>query len=1498
MVAIAACVLCPAARASAELVVGGTFESVPQGGCGVECHSSCLGSIPGWNSNRGYRVDRFRNDPVCGNALNPINPAGETYYISLQGSVCCGCNNNGWIEQSVPTVAGESYVLGFDTALDPLDALRVTIGTSQWTFTGADPMVWQRHRLEFVASGPTSIRFDSLSGNGPTYVAGSCWEGEGCLLDNISVSLDVPNVTGVSPQAGPLGGGTTITILGSGLSGTTLVTVGGMPASDLTVIDDSAVTAITPAGTAGPKDVVITTPDGTATVTGGFVYHAAPSINSATPSAGPRAGGTSVTITGSNLEGATAVSFGGTSAAAFTVVNASEITAVSPAGNAGAVSLVVTTPGGTGTLPSAFAYHPEPVIASISPTSGSVAGGTVVAINGSNLASTTSVTIGGIEAAITSATESRVLCVAPAGASGARDVSVETLGGVTVATGAFSYYGVPSPISVFPAGGLASGGTVITIVGKKFTGTTSVKVGTASVASFAVLSDSTITAITPPGAPGLRSISLTTPAGTGTLTNGFTYYGQPAITSVTPAGGPVAGNTALTINGTNFLGASAVTVGGQPVTGLVITATRITGRTPAGTAGAQDIVVTTPGGSATRTGGFTYHALPTVASVSPGSGSLAGGTTITVTGTNLSGATLVRVGSVSATGLTVVSPTMLTCVTPAGAAGAKSVSVTTPGGTATRSNAFTHVFVPPTIASVSPSAGPVAGGTSITVSGTNLLGASEVLVGGVPATGLTVVDAWTIACVTPAGSAGARDIRVTVPGGSVTQPGGFSYHAPPTIASVSPSSGPEGGGTSVTIVGSNLAATSAVTFGGVPATGLSVAGDTTITATTPAGAAGAADVTVTTPGGTVVASGAFTFHADLMVPSEYPTIQSAIAAAQAGDRVVVAPGTYREQVNLSGKDIRVVATGGPSVTAIDGEGLRTVIVGSGEPASCVVDGFTIRNGWDSGYDPGGGVRLSGSSASFVRCWFIDNSVVGPAWWGSAAWRSEHGSPSVSECVFRGNDSAGAAVGIFHYLSGGIAVLDCVFEDNIASRGECIHIQTEGGVISSRIERCTMRRNTSRESQNLAIHFHNPYGGSITCPIEDCRVESPWVQSGTPQSVVAWLGGAHPGSSYSVTVTDTTACGVTEFIPALPYSSWTDGGGNGITAECPPTVSSVSPSSGLVAGGTLITISGTGFVGSPAVTVGGIAATSVRVLGSTAITAVTPAGPAGPADVEVTTAWGSGVLEDAFEYADVTVPAWATVLEPLPDPSIVTDAGLRAAILATGLPWRVLDAGTGVEMLLVPAGTFDMGCSASTSWACFDDEGPVHQVTLTSAFYLGRYEVTQAQWTAEVGSNPSHFQGLADSAERPVESVSWNTVQEFLATSGARLPSEAEWEYACRAGTDTAFSNGSDDDSTVGEIAWFNDNSGSGTQPVGGKDGNPLGLHDMHGNVWEWVHDWSGPYDAGPQTDPAGPASGEARVFRGGSWYGGGPWIVRSSQRWGGAPQDGLWNVGFRVARDP
>jgi formylglycine-generating enzyme required for sulfatase activity len=147
-----------------------------------------------------------------------------------------------------------------------------------------------------------------------------------------------------------------------------------------------------------------------------------------------------------------------------------------------------------------------------------------------------------------------------------------------------------------------------------------------------------------------------------------------------------------------------------------------------------------------------------------------------------------------------------------------------------------------------------------------------------------------------------------------------------------------------------------------------------------------------------------------------------------------------------------------------------------------------------------------------------------------------------------------------------------------------------------------------------------------------------------------------------------------------------------------------------------------------------------------------------------------------------------------------------AIIVTGLPWRVRDNASNIEMLLVPPGTFTMGCSASSSHACFPDESPLHQVTL-SAFYMGRYEVTQAQWLTEMGSNPSNFQGASypDAASRPVEMVSWNMIQPFCTQNSLRLPTEAEREYAYRAGTTTAFHsmgpfpNGTNDDTMVGNI---------------------------------------------------------------------------------------------------
>jgi len=185
---------------------------------------------------------------------------------------------------------------------------------------------------------------------------------------------------------------------------------------------------------------------------------------------------------------------------------------------------------------------------------------------------------------------------------------------------------------------------------------------------------------------------------------------------------------------------------------------------------------------------------------------------------------------------------------------------------------------------------------------------------------------------------------------------------------------------------------------------------------------------------------------------------------------------------------------------------------------------------------------------------------------------------------------------------------------------------------------------------------------------------------------------------------------------------------------------------------------------------------------------------------------------------------------------------------------------GMEFKLIPAGTFIMG-----------EGDQAHEVTLTKPFKIGVHEVTQAQYEQVMGVNPSHFKG----ANNPVEKVSWDDAVEFCrklselpaekeAGNVYRLPTEAEWEYACRAGTTTKYSFG-DDDSELVDYAWHSENSDKEPHPVGSKLPNAWGLHDMHGNVWEWCQDWYVDYPSGSVTDPSGATSGSARVFRGGSW---------------------------------
>jgi formylglycine-generating enzyme required for sulfatase activity len=221
---------------------------------------------------------------------------------------------------------------------------------------------------------------------------------------------------------------------------------------------------------------------------------------------------------------------------------------------------------------------------------------------------------------------------------------------------------------------------------------------------------------------------------------------------------------------------------------------------------------------------------------------------------------------------------------------------------------------------------------------------------------------------------------------------------------------------------------------------------------------------------------------------------------------------------------------------------------------------------------------------------------------------------------------------------------------------------------------------------------------------------------------------------------------------------------------------------------------------------------------------------------------------------------------------------------------------GIVLVPIPAGEFTMGSGSTTIYQ-------EHPVKITKPFHLGAFEVTQEQYEKVTGKNPSYFKG----PNNPVELVSWKDAVEFCrrlselpeekaAGHVYRLPTEAEWEYACRAGTTAVYSFG-DDESQLGQYAWFDENSGTTTHPVGEKKPNPWGLYDMHGNVDEWCQDWHGEYPSEPVTDPTGPTTGSYRMLRGGSRFFN-AWFCRSGYRdWSYPPyrSDGL---GFRVARGP
>ena len=1010
-----------------------------------------------------------------------------------------------------------------------------------------------------------------------------------------------PSVTKLAPQGGTTAGGFDVVIKGRNLSGVKKVFFGAVKATDVRVKNAHKVVVRAPAQDAGLVRVRVVTNRGGSKQSEAtkFTYVTpAPSLSQLSPRTGPTAGGTTVTLTGSNLSGATSVRFGSTGATSFRVISPTTITAVSPGRPTGPVNITVTTAGGAATLDDAFSYVAAPRLSFVDPGSGPLVA-TPVTLVGTALTADAHVTFGGVATPVLSASpDGTGLTVnTPAHAPGFVDVTVTTTGGSSTLTHGYRFVAGTTLTAVTPSAGPSSGGETVTLTGSGFTGDTLVTFGNKpSIAVFANLSGTQLTALLPSHAAGTVDVSVATEGGSATLTNRFTYVDAPTLSSISSTAGPTGGGTSVTLTGTRFQAGMQVRFGAVLATGVtVLSATQATALTPAHSAGDVNVSVTTPGGTATLPGSFTYVAVPTLSAVSPNDGPTAGGQTVTLTGTNFRAGMQVSFGGSAATGLVVLSPTAATVITPAHAAGHVNVAVTTPGGPVTLPNGYAYVVLP-VLATVTPDNGPTGGGTTVTLAGSGFSPGMQVRFDGVLAFLVSVDPGGTSAVVVnPTHPAGAVDVTVTTPGGTGTRSNGFTYVAVPRLTAVSPDEGPTTGGQTVTLTGTGFRAGLQVSFGGALATGLNVLSATQATVTTPGHAAAVVDVSVSTTGGSVTLPGGYAFviapTLSTVAPDEGPS---------AGGQSVTLSGTgFRAgmQVRFDG-DLAVLVSvnlGGTSAT-----------VTSPPHAAGVVDVSVTT--------PGGSATLSNGYTYVAPPTLVSMAPdEGPAAGGTTVTITGVALTGTTEVTFDGVQASFVVVD-----DTTLTATTPVHAAGLVS----VSVTTPGGA-DTLLDAFTY---VAAPTLTLVSPSTGPAAGGTSVTLTG---------TGFRAGIQVELGG-HPATDVVVvSATELTATtpahadGLVDVLVSTPGGSATLAGG--FTYVASPTITAVSPENGPTVGGTSVTITGSNLVGTTVVTFDGVAATDVMVVNDSTVTATTPAHSADFVDVTVSTPGGSATLAFAFEY---------------------------------------------------------------------------------------------------------------------------------------------------------------------------------------------------------------------------------------------------------------------------
>jgi hypothetical protein len=807
--------------------------------------------------------------------------------------------------------------------------------------------------------------------------------GTGTLTGGFTVNQTPPTVSSVNPNQEVQGQTLNVIIWGNYFTGTTSVSFGsGITVNSFSVDSATQITAnITISGSATPglRDVSVTTPGGTATLTNGFTVLATPTVGSISPNQAAQGQALSVTITGTDLSGVTAVGFGsGVTVNSFTVDSDTQITAsitIDGAAAAGYRDVSVTKAGATATLTNGFLGVAMPAISSVIPSQAIQGQALSVTITGTNLLGVTSVGFGsGITVnsfTVDNATQiTASIAVSGSATVGTRDVSVTNAAGTATLTSGFTVNQAPPAItSVSPNQGIQGQTDNVTISGSYFTGATSVSFGAGiTVNSFSVDSDTQITVnITIDGAAtaGYRDVLVTTPEGTDTEVDGFLIVVTPTMSTVSPSQAVQGEALSVTITGTDFLGVTTVDFGsGITVNSFTVdNATQITASiavSGSAAVGTRDVSVTNAAGTATLTSGFTVNqAPPAIASVNPNQGILGHTENVTILGSYFTGATSVSFGSgITVNSFTVDNATQITAsitIDMAATAGHRDVSVATPGGTDTVTDGFLVVAMP-TITSVSPSQAAQGQTLTIVITGANFFGATGVSFGyGITVNGFTVNSGTQItASIAVSGSAavGTRDVSVTNAAGTAALTNGFTVNqAPPAIGSVNPNQGLQGQTFDVTVSGSYFTGASAVDFGAdITVNSFTVDSSTRIRANiTISGSAapGQRNVSVTTTAGTATLTNGFTVVAMPTITSVSPsqasqgqTLTITIAGANllGATAVGFGPGiTVNEFTVNSSTEIVANITVGANATI----GPRNVSVTTPSAVGNLADGFVV-----------------------------------------------------------------------------------------------------------------------------------------------------------------------------------------------------------------------------------------------------------------------------------------------------------------------------------------------------------------------------------------------------------------------------------------------------------------------------------------------------------------------------------------------------------------------------